>query len=277
MKLEDYPRPNIEELSELYDVLDDLARRVERAIRNLPRHLFDSEKEIIHFGEMSKRELSELIGVDPQVMVIAFNRALGLSDREFARLFGLENVYKLRESWDSNQEGRDIFVGAIGSLLPNQMHLETFLYTFYKMWEEHQKRHYRARFENQVRRFFRSHGYDCEKITKPTEVNGAIPSTNPRVVMQVRTGVRKDLVKRAKEFSSELEASIEAFPHARFLVIFKIPKHELKRREEIRQVIKDKRKGRRPYDAVLFQDELKDSLDKLKEWSIPKSTHLEMT
>ena len=277
MKLEDYPRPNIEELGELYDVLDDLAMRVERAIRNLPRHLFDSEKEIIHFGEMSKRELSELIGGDPQVMVIAFNRAFGLSDREFARLFGLENVYKLRESWDSNQEGRDIFVGAIGSLLPNQMHLETFLYTFYKMWEEHQKRHYRARFENHVRRFFRSHGYDCGKITKPTEVNGAIPSTNPRVVMQVRTGVRKDLVKRAKEFSSELEASIEAFPHARFLVIFKIPKHELKRREEIRQVIKDKRKGRRPYDAVLFQDELKDSLDKLKEWSIPKSTHLEMT
>lgn len=69
------------------------------------------------------------------------------------------------------------------------VHLETFLYTFYKMWEEHQKRHYRAKFEEDVRAFFQSHGYECEKITQPTEVNGAIPPSNPQVVMQIRTGV----------------------------------------------------------------------------------------
>jgi len=57
------------------------------------------------------------------------------------------------------------------------------------------------------------------KIIRPTEVNGAIPPENPRLVMQVRTRVRKDLVKRAKEFSSEFDKSVEAFPNAKLMII----------------------------------------------------------
>jgi len=91
------------------------------------------------------------------------------------------------------------------------------------------------------------------------------------VVMQVRTGVRKDLVKRAKEFSSEFDNSINAFPKAKFIVIFRVPLHELGRRDEIRQVIIEQRREKRPYDAVLFQDELENALKKLEEWGIPKT------
>lgn len=276
MKLEDYPRPNIKELLGLYAELDNLVRRVETAIRSLPERLFDRDKEIIRFGEMTQSEFRELIAQDPHVMVIAFTRVCGLSDREFSRLFGLKDVYKLRESWRTDQESGDIFVRAMMSLLPKQMYLETFLYTFYKMWEEHQKRHYRAKFEEDVRAFFNAYGYECKKITHPIEVNGAIPPGNPQVVMQVRTGVRKDLVKRAKEFSSEFDKSVEAFPNAKFIIIFKIPLHELDRRNEIRQVIIDQRKGKKPYDAVLFQDELKDALRKLERWNIPKIGSVEL-
>jgi hypothetical protein len=139
------------------------------------------------------------------------------------------------------------------------------------MWEEHQKRHHRAKYEEYVRAFFRAHGYECEKITRPTEVDGAIPPTNPKVVMQVRTGVRKDLVKRAKEFSSEFEKSMEAFPDAKFIVFFKIPLHELKKSDEIKRVINDQREGKKPYDAVLSQDELKVALKELERWKIPKT------
>lgn len=267
--LKDHPRPNITELPGLYAELDALAERVEKVIRGLPNRLLDEE--IIQFGEMSKSEFEQLVSKDPDVMIIAFTRVCGLSDREFSRLFGLRDVYKLRGSWHTDEEGRSIFARSVMSLLPKRMHIETFLYTFYKMWEEHQKRHRRARYEDEVRAFFEAHGYDCKKITRPIEVNGAIPPKNPLVVMQVRTGVRKDLVKRAKEFSSEFDNSINAFPKAKFIVIFRVPLHELGRRDEIRQVIIEQRREKRPYDAVLFQDELENALKKLEEWGIPKT------
>lgn len=270
MRLEDYPRPNIDELPGLYAELDRLVGRAQVLIRDLPSTYFHNE--IIYFRAMSVADLKDLISRDPDVMVIAFTRACGLSDREFSRLFRLNNVYRLRTShnWATGKD-EDLFVASIKSLLPRQMYLETFLYAFYKMWEEHQKRHYRARFEKDIRAFFQAHGYNCQKVTLPTEVNGAIPPDEPRVVMQIRTGVRKDLVKRAKEFSTEFDESMKAFPKARFMVVFRIPSHELDRREEIRQVILGQRSGR-PYDAVFFHDELEDALKKLEDWNIPSET-----
>ena len=258
------------ELPGLYADLDRLAETAEVLIRGLPKSLFDEDNEIISFGSMSVSDLAELIGRAPDIMVIAFTRVCGLSDREFSRLFGLTNVYKLRRShnWLTGKD-EGLFLRSIHGLLPKHMHLETFLYTFYKMWEEHQKRHYRARFEKDVRAFFQAHGYSCEKITVPTELNGAIPPLDPRVLLQIRTGVRKDLVKRAKEFSTEFDEGIKAFPKARFIVVFRIPEHELDRREEIREVIISQRSGR-PYDGVFFHDELEDALNNLQEWNIPR-------
>ncbi len=276
MKLGDYPRPNIKELPGLYAELDTLIQHAETAIRSLPERLFNRGTEVIHFREMTENEFRGLIGQDPNVMIIAFTRVCGLSDREFSRLYGLENVYRLRESWQNDQDSANTFVKTMLQLLPKQMHLETFLYTFFRMWEEHQKRHHRARFEEDVRTFFNTHGYECRKITHPTEVNGAIPPENPRLVMQVRTGVRKDLVKRAKEFSSEFDRSIEAFHNAKFMVVFKIPPHELEKRDDIRQVIIDQRKGKKPYDIVLFQDELEEALRRLEKWHIEKSDSLHL-
>lgn len=277
MKPKDYPRPNIKELPGLYAELDSLIQRVETILRRLPEHLFEPDEEIIHFEKMTEKELRHLIATDPSVLVIAFTRVCGLSDREFYRLYGLKNVYSLRDSWATKQKSREVFIRAIMGLLAQPMRLETFLYTFYKMWEEHQKRHFRGRFEKEVHAFFRVHGYRIEKLTKPTEVNGAIPPSSPQVVMQIRTGVRKDLVKRAKEFSSEFDESIKAYSDAKFLVIFKIPSHQLDRREEIREVIIAQRRGKRPYDGVFFQDELERAIECLQKWNIPKNRSIETT
>ena len=270
MRIEEFPRPNIKELPGLYSELDRLVSAAEALIRGLPPHLFDKETQVIRFGSMSVTDLADLISGDPDVMVMAFTRVCGLSVREFSRLFGLNNVYKLRTSRDwpaGDDEG--LFVRSIGGLLPEHMHVETFLYAFYKMWEEHQKRHYRGRFEEDVRAFFRAHGYTCEKLTTPTEINGAIPPYDPRVLLQIRAGVRRDLVKRAKEFSTEFDEGMKAFPKARFVVVFNIAEHELDKREEIRRVIVSQRSGR-PYDGVYFQDELPDALKSLEDWGIPK-------
>lgn len=267
--MEDWPRPNIKELPGLYALLDKQVQRVDTLIRSLPKDLFEKEKEIINFGRMTKKEFRELIAQDPDVMVIAFTRICGLSVREFYRVFGLKEVYKLRNSdWAGEEENEDVFIESIMELLPKRMHIETFLFTFYKMWEEHQKRHYRAKFEEDVRAFFRSHGYDCKKITQPTEVNGAIPPNKPQIVMQIRAGVRRDLVKRAKEFGLEHEESLKHFPNSKFIVVYKIPLHELDRREDIRRTIQ--KHAVKPFDAILFQDELEGFLETLEIWGVPK-------
>lgn len=268
--LKDHPRPNINELPGLYAKLDSLSKQVEAVIRSLPKSQFDRDENIILFEKITKTEFRRLIAKNPSTMVIAFTRVCGLSEREFSRLFGLKNAYTLRESNWIEGDKEDLFLKAIMGLLPKRMYLETFLYTFYKMWEEHQKRHYRGSYEKDVRSFFRAHGYNCEKITKPTEVNGAIPPYEPRVVMQIRTGVMRDIVKRAKEFSQEYELSRKNFPNAKFIVVFKIPPHELTRREEIRQKIYEQRVDK-TYDAIIFQDELGDALKKFVEWEIPRN------
>lgn len=266
--MKDWPRPNIKELPGLYAQLDKMVQQAETALRNLPDHLFKRNTGIIDFGQMTKSELRELITEDPKVMVIAFTRVCGLSVREFSRIFGLKDVYKLCRSDWKGHEDENLFVSSIKSLLPEQMHIETFLYSFYKMWEEHQKRHYRAKFEEDVRAFFQAHGYSCEKVTHPVEVNGAIPPSDPHVVMQIRAGVRRDLVKRAKEFGLEREESAKYFPNSKFIVVFKISPHELGRRKDIRMTIE--KHTVRPIDAILFQDELEESLKMFEDWGVPK-------
>jgi len=77
------------------------------------------------------------------------------------------------------------------------------------------------------------------------------------------------LVKRAKEFNSEFDQDIRRFPDAKFMVIFKIPPHELDKKGKIRQKILEQRTGR-TYDAVLFQDELGSVLGKFEEWNVPR-------
>ena len=245
-----FPRPNFEEMPDFYDELDDLAGRVEKAIRKLSPKLFDEGKEIIRFSKMVEDDLRALIKADPDALVPAFTKVCGLSVRQFERLYGLKNVYKLRrlEDWSRPTEENDKFVRAVleqlGAL---NLALETFIYTFYKAWEVDRKRFVRGkRAEEEVQKFLKKRGYDCGKVTKPVEVDVAIPPSQDDaikilVAIPVRTGVRRDLVKRAKEFSEEYDTFTRAFRSARVLVIFRIPKHELHLKGEIREKIAEQR------------------------------------
>lgn len=260
----------------MYDELDKLSERIEQAIRSLEPQFF--EEELIRFNKMDENAIIELVRKDPEAMIPAFTRVCGPSVREFERLYGLNDVYSLRNRrrWLNPGADERKFAGVIAQLLEGTvMHVETFLYTFYKMWEEHQKRHVRGReAERDVREYFQQHGYPCEKITSPVEVNGAIPpSPNPSEVllaMAIRTGVRRDLVKRAKEFSREFDIFKREFPNAKVIVVFRIPQHELSIKEEIRETIIEERKERETYDGVFFHDELENIRKKLEKWKIPK-------
>mgnify|MGYP000111886617 CR=1 FL=1 len=262
------PRPNLDELFELYEHLDEMVTRAAKILSQLSS--YDRDSGFIDFSKMTERELLEVISEDPYVFVPLFTTICGLSIREFERLYGVRNIYSLRERFLKEGKKEKKFVKVIKSLLSSRLHIETILYKFYKNWEEHQKRHERGRsLEEKVRQFFRDAGYNCEKIDSPVEVDAAIPSDNPMVVMPIRTGVIRDLDKRAKEFATEFREIKRHFPRAKFVVIFGISKHELSERDLIRRKIEEHGPPE-GYDAIVFHDELESLLSKFEEWKIPR-------
>jgi hypothetical protein len=269
------PRPNYSELSELYEELDREARRIGEVL--MKSKLFDRTNLVMKFDEADVNIISELILKDPEVMIPFFVVVCGFSDRELARLYGIRNVYSLKKV--PKPDKFRAFVNAVVGQLRHPLGLETLLFKFYKNWEEHQKRHYRARLaEETVIGFLKSRGYAAGKIKvaygdKEREVDCAIPPDpeSPRVIMQIRRGVLKDLVKRAKEYSSEFDEVMQHFPQAKFVVIYLVSSHERDRINEARSRITGEREGKRPYDlVVLTREELETLVKKLEEWGVPR-------
>ena len=270
------PRPNYSELPELYEELDREAKEIGRIL--MESELFDRTNLVVKFNEADVNAIRKLILKDHKVMVPFFLMVCGLSDREFARLYRIENVYSLKDKLEPDK--LKAFVDVVSSQLRHPINLETLLFKFYKNWEEHKRRHYRARsVEELVINFLKNEGYVADKIrvtigNKPREIDCAIPPDpkNPQVIAQIRTGVFKDLVKRAKEYSAEFDEVSQRFPHAKFVVIYFVSPHEQDRMDEIRSKIMNEREGKRPYDLVILtQEELRLLVKKLEEWGIPRS------
>jgi len=270
------PRPNYEEIPALYIELDDMTKRIAKVL--LSSRIYDRETETVRFEKATPEDIYNLIAEDPDVMIPFFVMICGFSVRELERLSKISDIYALRDKskFRTKKVIARRFAEVVKDNLHHSLYLETVLYKFYKNWEEHQKRHYRAKIEDKVRKFFRDHGYDCGKIKihckdKDIEVDGAIPPDpkKVKVVFQIRTGVRRDLVKRAKEFSSEFDTILQCYPHIKFVVVYLVSPHERDRLEEIRRIIVGERKEKRPYDAVILTwEELEDLLKKFKEWKI---------
>ena len=269
------PRPNYSELPALYEDLDRMTRRIGRVL--IESGILERDSLMLRFDKAGKDEIIELITRDPDVMIPFFVMICGFSVRELERLYGIRNVYSLR----SNVRDRDKlarFAEAVKDNLNHPIHVEAALYKFYKNWEEHQKRHYRAReAEEFVVNTLRRHGYEAGKIKitcKGTEreIDCAIPPDprRVRVAIQIRRGVFRDLVKRAKEYSSEFDELLECYPNIKFVVIYFVSPHEKSRINEIRARIESERKGKKPYDLVILTpDEATNILiRKLKEWGV---------
>lgn len=267
------PRPNYSELPQLYESLDNMARRIGNILEN--SKLFERETGIVRFDRASEADIRELIMEDPKVMVPFFTTICGFSERELERLYNIKDVYSLRSTIDERK--LNTFVSIIVEHLRHPLSLETLLYKFYKNWEEHQKRHYRGRTaESYVVDFLRSRGFNVGKVKircegKEREIDCAIPPSprEPKVIILIRGGVLRDLAKRAKEYSAEFDELLTCFPQARFVVVYLVSPHERARINEIRMKIEGERRGKRPYDLVILTpEELEILLMKLGEWSI---------
>ncbi|RJS91377.1 hypothetical protein CW705_03960 [Candidatus Bathyarchaeota archaeon] len=241
--------------------------------------LFEPQTLLIRFDRADKTKIIRLIRKNSDVMIPFFVMICGFSVRELERLYNIKNVYSLRANV-SEQEKLAAFAEAVEDNLKHPIHLETALYKFYKNWEEHQKRHYRGRkSENFVIETLRLHKYPARKIKvqcrgKEREIDCAIPPDpqNLRVAIMIRRGVFRDLVKRAKEYSTEFDELVECFPDIKFVVIYFISPHEKNKMDKVRSKIESEREGRRPYDLIILTPSEVNSvlLKKLEEWKIPK-------
>ena len=275
--LKKIPRPNYSELPSLYEDLDYMARRIGNIL--MRSELFESESLLVRFDKADKTKIINLIREDPAVMVPFFVMICGFSVRELERLYDIKDVYSLRNNVE-NARKLNAFAEAIVDNLKHPIHLETVVYKFYKNWEEHQKRHYRGRqAEEFVVSVLREHGYDAGKIKvlckgKEREIDCAIPPDphNLRVAIMIRRGVFRDLIKRAKEYSTEFDELAECYPNIKFVVVYFVSPHEKDRMDEIRSRIESEREGKRPYDLVILtpKEIITILLKKLEEWGIPK-------
>lgn len=272
----EYPRTSEEELPELYEELDEMLARIETVLReHFPtRSAGDDIK--VEFAEATAEDYLDAMWADSEVMVPFFQKITGLSDREFERQFGYRNIgskMRGRKTDFRDEEPARAFGEVLEDLFPPELYRETLLFTFVTMWENDQRRHYRARYEDTVREFLTEQGFQNFKgNSEPGEPDLVIPDSRPyEVTGEVRVIQQKDKKKRFKEFGSEARIADEHFPDARFVVVANVGRYVNEvDREGLRQEIYDEAAG--PIDAIFFQDELDEFVERLQEWGVSRQS-----
>jgi len=268
----EYPRTTETEFPELYEELDDLLERIEGVLRsNFEVQEFEASERVL-FAAAGVEDYLDAMWADSEAMVPFFQKVTGLPDREFDRQHGVRNIgSKLsgRKTDFRDEEDARVFAQVVSDLLPEDLAMETLLYTFVTMWENDQRRHYRARYESEVLEFVRERGYPAKKGSElPGEPDLVVPDTEPyRVTGEIRVIQRKDKKKRFKEFGTEARAAKENFPGARFVVVANVGSYiTTVDREELREEIHEEASG--PIDLVAFQDELEILVERLHDWGV---------
>lgn len=270
-----YPKPNSDELPGLYEELDELLDDAERALR---RHFVletdECGTEWLVFSKSTSSDFLDALWDDSHTLMPLFQKVTGLPDREFERLYGEKNIGNLRgRKTDFRNEKQAVkFADALVDLLPNELALETVLFTFIKMWENDQRRHERAQYEEYVREYLTEHGYSNFKGNSlPGEPDFVVPIDEPYEVLgEVRVIQQRDQQKRFKEFGSEARAAAANFPGSKFVAVANVTQYNLReRREDLREDVH--KASAANIDAVVFQDELDLLLEHFNDWNISRS------
>lgn len=272
-----YPRTSEDELPELYEKLDDLLERIERVLKEyFPTRSTDHGVRIV-FNEATSDDYLDAMWADSEAMVPFFQKITGLTDREFDRQFGRRNIGSLegRETDFREEEKAGEFAEALEVILPSDLYLETLLFTFATMYENDQRRHFRAQYEETVRDYLAEHGYPNFKGNSlPGEPDIVIPDSQPyEVTGEVRVIQQKDRKKRFKEFGSEARVAKQHFPNANFIVVVNLGQYmENVDRDMLREEILSEAAG--PIDAIFFHDELDELVEQLHEWKVTRQSKL---
>ncbi|WP_276270911.1 hypothetical protein [Haloarcula litorea] len=268
-----YPKASEGILPGVYDLLDEHVKRVETVLRDEFTIEERGDTEVILWDEATEQDFLEAMHADSEVMVPFFQKITGLPTREFERVYGIEQVDRIK-TW-SQKDLRESMRGqeladAVDDLLPEEMYLETALYTFYLMWENDQRRHQRSDYEITVREYLEDQGLSVKKDESiPGQPDLAIPKSPPyKVIGEVRALHRSDFRKRNKNFDSEATKAKQNYPDSKFVVVAKFPQNQVdNNRETLRtevRSINDK------IDAVFFPDEMDEFIEQLEEWGVDR-------
>lgn len=269
----DYPKPDEDSLPELFDLLDKTVNDVERVLR---KHFEIEEQdghEVILFSEAEVKDYHNTICEETDAMVPFYMKLTGLTRRVFARKYGIDGVDRVKTLSDEGvreSEKTHALADAAHTLMPEEMYLETALYTFYKMWEVNQRRNIRRQYEDVILERLRDKGYPAVKDeTLDGKPDIAIPENGPLEVLgEVRSIDIDDFQKRAKNFKDEAREAQQNYPGTRFVVVAEMPEHQLERRREgLRETILEGE-----IDLVVFQDEMDELFDTLDEWDVTRET-----
>lgn len=271
----EFPKASQDILPDLYEELDEAKDTVKSVLRTRFRVTNDGDAETIRFGEATEDDFLEAMHEAPAVMVPFFMKISGLPSREFERVYGIKNVDAMK-TWTTkdlreSEEG-NVFAEALVQVLPDSLYLETCLYTFYLMWENDQRRHQRAKYEEVVRERLEEAGFPNRKGEDlPGKPDVVIPPNRPvEVLGEVRDMHRKDFRKRNKNFDSEAKRAKANFPEAKFVVVAKFPKHQIENeRRKLRDIVLDLNPDN--IDAVIFPDEFERFYNLLEEWEVNRN------
>lgn len=277
----EFPKASKDLLPDLYSELDEAVETAEDVLRRNFQIVSDGSADVVVFGSASKTDYLEAMYDAPDIMVPFFMKISGLPSREFERVYGEKNIDAMK-TWTRKDlresEKGNLFAESLIQVLPKRLHVETCLYTFYLMWENDQRRHQRAKYEEVVREQLSEAGFPNRKGEDlPGKPDVVIPPERPfRVVGEVRDIHRKDFQKRNKNFDSEARRAKEHFPDAEFVVVAKFPKHQIEsNREGLRDMVLDLNPT--DIDAVVFPDELTDFYQTLEQWNVERTTQTEST
>lgn len=274
MDSHEYPKASEGILPGVYDLLDDHVERVETVLRDRFDIEQRGEAEILQFGRAIEDDFLEAMYDDPEVMVPFFQKITGLPTREFERVYGIDGIDRIK-GWSQkdlreSMRGKEL-ADAVDDLLPNEMYIETALYTFYLMWENDQRRHERSDYEITVREYLEDQGISVAKDESiPGQPDVVIPKTEPyKVVGEVRSMHRKDFRKRNKNFDSEATKAKENWPDSKFVVLARFPQNQIENnREMLRGEVRDINEK---IDAVFFPDEMDEFITQLEGWGVERN------
>ncbi|NEU56270.1 hypothetical protein [Halorussus sp. MSC15.2] len=274
--MDDYPQPNKDELPDLYEDLDELLEDAENAIKKHFRVAENDEgDEIVYLGDADLQAYLDTMWEAPNPMVELFQDVTGLSDREFERLNGISNIggLKGRKTDFRDEEKTEEFAEEVAKLLPDELKLETLLYSYQIVWQADHRRHYRSDYEETIREHLDEAGFPVKKDESlPGQPDFVIPEQRPfDVVGEVRVIQPRDYDKRFKEFGSEARKAAKEFPDAKFVAVANLPPFDIEeRREELRDMIHDLSEAE--LHQVVFPDELDGLVEQLNDWGVERQS-----
>lgn len=273
-----YPRTSERELPELYEELDRMVETAYTVLREKFTVDTTGTADEIVFAAAGKNEYLDAMWADSETMVPFFQKVSGLPDREFERQFGISGIgskLRGRKTDFRDEDHAQAFAEALEELMPDRLTVEALLFSFVKLWENDQRRHYRARYEGKVLDRLNEEGYPAFKGNKlPGEPDIVIPDSQPyEVTGEVRVIQQKDRKKRFKEFGSEARTAQEHFPNAKFVVVANVGRLiEREPREDVREDIHTSAAAH--IDGVFFQDEIEELVEQLQEWDVTRQQKL---